>query len=105
MYTWETLEGPEPTGVVVHVRNTSQQPVYRVMLHWWPEPDSDSTFDEEQRARTWVGNLLPGEEFSGSSGGLGPYGSSGVSFCDRAGLWWQTWPDGRLEELPGRPGL
>jgi hypothetical protein len=102
MYTWEPRDGPEPTEVVTHLRNTSQQAIYRVQIHWWPEPDSDGSLDEEDPA-TLVEDLMPGDEFSEPSGELGPYACSGVSFRDRVGVWWQMWPDGRLEELPKPP--
>ncbi len=54
---------------------------------------------------------MPGEEDSFSSGGLSSISLSSpfnvffgfVTFRDRASVWWQTWPNGRLKELPGNP--
>lgn len=102
VYTWETREGAEPTEIVAHVRNTSQQPIYDVQLHWWPEPDPNDTDDEETSA-TLIGDLMPGTEYNEPADELGPYACSAISFRDRAGVWWQTMPNGRLKELPKPP--
>jgi hypothetical protein len=87
-------------AVNVHVKNTSQQPVYGLSVNWrkgtapWDEPE-------------YLAVLMPGLE----SVFVHPIPddlpasvdrsifSAVVIFRDRAQRWWRIWPDGRFEEL------
>jgi hypothetical protein len=97
--TWDSSE-EELTG---HVRNTSQQPVYDLMFHH-PDPDKN-TFEPLP--------LLPGHELSHRYGRYSPLTLQimprqqlpSVTFRDRAGIRWETWPDGQLSDLGEQPEM
>jgi flagellar biosynthesis component FlhA len=93
VYMWVTLDnGAE---MVAHVRNTSGQPIYEVML----QSRADGS------ARMWAEPLMPGTEVSDSYDLKSPHLLEDITltFRDRAHVRWEIWPDGQLEELPGPP--
>jgi hypothetical protein len=97
VYIWLVGEEIED-GMVVHVRNTSDQPIYEVALQGTPGGG----------ARRWREPLMPGKEVSESYAWPEELTTIGVpiptlTFRDRAGVRWQVWSDGRLEELAERP--
>ena len=82
-------------AVTSYVRNTSQQPVYGLRLYWLTAPGTGVALTEA---------LMPGEEFNAH--GPTPHGqpfASTAFFRDRAGVWWQTAPDGMLQEVEHPP--
>jgi hypothetical protein len=86
-----------PYAAQVYLRNTSEQPVYGVRFGW----DWDGRFTPTALR---VEPLMPGET-SGASLELPPGLPAGqvsvaIIFRDRAGTWWCTWVNGRLEEIP-----
>jgi len=103
VYMWTKLpeNDPEPAEIFAHVRNTSRQPVYDVLIQWWDAPNPYLP-DDSDRPETamFAHELMPGEELGDSSDSLGPYALCAVRFRDRAGGWWETYPDGRLKEIP-----
>ena len=95
VYMWVTIEGDE---LVAHAWNTSDQPVYQAAIQRGPEG-----------AVLWREPFMPGMEVSSSRPWLEEAPSDDsqftLTFRDRAGAWWATWPGGRLEELPEAPKL
>jgi hypothetical protein len=93
LYMWMTIDSKDK--VIAHVRNTSQQPVYDVRL--WGMPETGGI------KRTQP--LMPDDEWSVRLAMPAPDAlllawKGAFTFRDRAGIRWQTWADGRLEELP-----
>ena len=109
VYIWEThfqhaeLYQPLRDKVTVHVRNTSQQPVFDLRFEW---QSGGATLTEILRAAPLLPD--PGENQDADTAtvpdGTDPkiFGAV-VTFRDRAGVRWVTRPDGRFEELPS-PG-
>jgi len=95
VYMWETPTRAQ--RIHSHLRNTSQQPVYDVQLHWLSETETP--------ARLML-PLMPGKEQTFTSDGpvpsSGPFASTAF-FRDRNGTWWQTFPDGMLIERAHPP--
>lgn len=86
----------DPYTMTARVYNTSQQPVYGLRFRWHVD---DQPTDRE----LWHGSLMPGtsDEDTYEPGDVAPGRVSAmVGFCDRAGVWWSIWADGRLEEMP-----
>lgn len=86
---------------VIHVRNTSQRPVYDVVLRE-ADPPAFSVME-------WLQPLMPGQEYTKIPTVLphwpGDSWTCSATFCDHAGVRWQMWPGGRLEEIPESPEL
>jgi hypothetical protein len=101
VYMWEEALPPEldldPYRVVARVRNTSPQPVYGLLCRW--ERDEKPAGDMAHGLP-----LMPGEEVEAAVSlfpDTAPADArASVIFRDRAGIWWQAWPDGRLGEVP-----
>lgn len=99
--------------VTAYVRNTSEQPVYDLVVTWYKET-----------GQWWAGPerlpvLMPGEQtdstraFQSSTGeAVLPFPFEvAARFRDAAGVYWRIGPDGQLGEEPvnaytaGNPGL
>lgn len=98
---WKVGLSPEldhdPYQVAARVRNTSLQDVYGLLCRW--EKNEKAASDMRHGLP-----LMPGEEVEAS---VSPFPDTApadvrtsVIFRDRAGIWWQTWPDSRLGEPP-----
>jgi hypothetical protein len=99
VFVWQdhVKSGPMGETVTAHVKNTSDQPVYELQFSWHVG-DLPPTRHQRQRP------LIPGEEVTNDAAvpdGFDPdeFGVAAI-FRDRAGIWWRTRPNGRLEELP-----
>jgi len=97
VYIWLSEEQIEE-GMFVHVRNTSDQPIYEVALQGTPDGG----------ARLWMEPLMPGKEVSCPYDWPEEVTTTGVptptlTFRDRAGVRWEVWSNGRLEELAESP--
>jgi hypothetical protein len=82
--------------VVAHVINTSEQPVYNVLISWHL-----GTVPQGQRH---LMPLMPGAEDKDiqpvpSGSAEGQFGAVAF-FRDAAGVTWRTRPDGQLDEIP-----
>jgi hypothetical protein len=100
VYVWSDRAAADPSTVMVHLRNTSQQPVYGVQLGW----QRDGQF----RGRSeHVTPIMPGETVGTGlmqpPDTLLPPSAAAAIFRDRAGIWWCARPDGSLEEEPNPP--
>lgn len=88
-------ERPQPV-VVAYVINTSEQPVYRVIISWHL-----GTAPKGQHRRL---PLMPGAEDKDTEpvpSGARPEMFGAVAFFrDAAGVTWRTRPDGQLDEIP-----
>ena len=91
VHAWQTTEdGPEPAEIFAHVQNISQQPLYDVVLQWWPEPSPPWDEEEECAKVKTASKLMPGEILDDRSDDLGPYACWGVIFRDSARVQWQA---------------
>lgn len=88
-------------SAAVHVRNSSQQPIYDLTISWhggtapWGEPDRIPVLlpgKQEDRSRAYPEDLPP-------SADLSLFGAV-ARFRDAAAVHWLLRPDGRLEEDP-----
>lgn len=90
-------ERPQPV-VVAYVMNTSQQPVYNVIIGWHL-----GTAPKGQHHRM---PLMPGAEDKDTEpvppGAVPEMFGAVVFFRDAAGVTWRTRPDGQLDEIPAR---
>ncbi len=97
---------PPPQGeslplIVAHVENTSDQPIYDLLVTW--------TFNTTSHGQAKRGKpLMPHEEqialMEVPSGGDPSLLGAAASFRDAAGVRWRSRPDGQLDEIaPGRP--
>lgn len=114
VYMSHTLAHAEVDGEVLpgmtveaYVRSTSPQPIYDLRVEW-----EVFAFDVgATTAETWLDEapLLPGAMASARV--PVPHDllanaddvTAVATFRDRAGVWWRTRPDGRLEEIPEPP--
>jgi archaellum component FlaG (FlaF/FlaG flagellin family) len=106
IYIWEdratrqALDTGAVNTVTVHIRNTSEQPIYDVHFSWRANGlRHHQTIHDKP--------LKPGEEDSDISPvttGIDPSAFSAVAiFRDRSDWWWRAWPDGRLDDLTQHP--
>jgi hypothetical protein len=88
-------------AAAVHVKNSSQQPIYDLTISWhrgtapWGEPDHVPVLlpeKQEDRTRAYPVNLPDPVDLS-------LFGAV-ARFRDAAAVHWLLWPDGRLEEDP-----
>lgn len=90
--------------ILARVHNTSQQPVYDLRYTWHVD-DQPRRYDFGDDFKR--GSLMPGEtdETSAEFGrDVRPEQVRAMAiFRDRAGVWWSTWADGRLAEVPEPP--
>ena len=89
--------------VMVHIENTSQQPVYDLYIDWrqsderWPRPDYHRILrpgDPGTFPRDLPRDLPPAVTRSAYT--------AEIVFRDRNQVWWRLWPDGRFKELVAR---
>lgn len=88
-------EQPQPV-VVAHVMNTSQQPVYNVLISWH--------LGTAPKGRCHLMPLMPGAEDKDiqpvpPDADAEKFGAVAF-FRDAAGVTWRTRPDGQLDEIP-----
>jgi hypothetical protein len=88
-------------AAAVHVKNSSQQPIYDLTISWhrgtapWGEPDRSPVLlpgKQEDRTRAYPEDLPPSVDLS-------LFGAV-ARFRDAAAVHWLLRPDGRLEEDP-----
>jgi hypothetical protein len=100
--SYEMGKGPADV-VTIYVRNTSEQPIYKMRFSWRKNTSSGTVLvGQTIRGKP----LMPNEEdydMAPVPDGVAPKSFGAVViFRDRAGLWWRARPDGTLDEL--RPG-
>jgi hypothetical protein len=87
---------PPAPWVTAWVVNTSEQPVYSVIISWH--------IGHRPEARRHLAPLMPGAEAKDTKSvppGTAPAVFGAVAFFrDAAGVTWRTRPDGQLEEIP-----
>lgn len=83
--------------MVAHVKNTSEQPVYDLVVTWTYDADSRQKSERQKPLMPDEEDIQlllirPGEDSS-------PF-SAVASFRDAAGVRWQIRPDGQFDEIP-----
>lgn len=99
-------EEPAPFGLIAHIRNTSEQPIYELTIDWGPEKPSsmeDERFpvlmpgDQKDLFQPWPDEIDPARDPWFLK--LAPI----ARFRDAAGLRWGLTEDGQLDENPAEP--
>jgi Sec-independent protein translocase protein TatA len=87
---------PPAPWVTTYVVNTSEQPVYSVLISW--------RLGDRGESQRHLMPLMPGAEAKDTRAvppGADPAAFNAVAFFrDAAGVTWRTWLDGQLDEIP-----
>jgi hypothetical protein len=89
-------DSPPAPWVTAYVVNTSEQPVYNVIISW--------RLDGRPEGQRHLMPIMPGDDAKDTKSvpsGADPATFGAVAFFrDAAGVTWRTRPDGQLEEIP-----